>query len=311
MVSGATAAAYDRGMEYITDLERAAPARTTEEISGRAWGGIASLIEQDIAAGAFAEDFPIYCNDGTDIEGTHRTAFFNALLSEIPDLEDELVEVGRNSFRFGEETPPDDALVALDVVQFCYQHVSKPLRGRYHEWFNHHHLEFDRDAGRDEFRDLVNRIFRRNGIVFELESDGKVRRVIPVEMRRLYKGSFVSPDVAVNKLMKQAMKAFRDPDLAQRERAVEKLWDAWERLKTLQGNDKKSGLAELLDRASHGHAAFRQTLEDEARALTNLGNDYRIRHHEVDKVALDESSHLGYVFYRMLSLLGLLVRHAG
>jgi hypothetical protein len=47
-------------------------------------------------------------------------------------------------------------------------------------------------------------------------------------------------------------------------------------------------------------------------ALTDLGNrDFRIRHHEGDTVALDESSHLGYVFYRMLSLIGLLVRHAG
>lgn len=299
-------------MEYITDRERAAPARTTEEISGRAWGGIASLIEQDIAAGAFAEDFPIYCNDGTDIEGTHRPAFFNALLSEIPDFESALEELGLKSFRFDEESPPEDPLVALDVLQFCYQHVSKPIRAGYHEFFKHHHLEFDREAGREEFRDFVNRIFRRNGIVFDLESDGKVRRVIPAEMRRLYKGSFVTPDAAFNKLMKQAMKAFRDPDLSQRQRAVEKLWDAWERLKTLQGSDKKSGLAELLDRAALGNAAFRQTLEDEARALTDLGNrDFRIRHHEVDRVALDESSHLGYVFYRMLSLIGLLVRHAG
>lgn len=54
---------------------------------------------------------------------------------------------------------------------------------------------------------------------------------------------------------------------------------------------------------------FRQTLEDEARALTNLGNDYRIRHHEVDKVPLNDSSHLGYVFYRrMLSLMRRLPR---
>jgi hypothetical protein len=46
--------------------------------------------------------------------------------------------------------------------------VGKPVRGSYHGFFKHHHLSFDADAGRQEFQKTINRIFRRNGLAYEL-----------------------------------------------------------------------------------------------------------------------------------------------
>ncbi len=55
-------------------------------------------------------------------------------------------------------------------------------------------------------------------------------------------------------------------------------------------------------------AYYRELLEDEARNLTNIGNTFRIRHSEVDKVEIDRESQIDYFFYRMYSLVVLLLR---
>jgi len=297
-------------MKYFTDVEGKTRLRSSEEIGEGAWGGIAALIEKSIDNGSFGESFPSNCPDGSAVAGADRSTFFSMLRAEVPEIETEL-GIGKGNLYVLHPSRPPDVAVVLDVIQFCYAHVAKPVRGKYHSYFDHHHLTFDVETGQVEFRTRINRIFARNGIVFELEHDGMIRRLIPVEIEDLYKGSFVTPDADFNKLMQDAMSAFRAPGQPQRERAVEKLWDAWERLKTLQGGHKKTSAGELLDRAANDNPKLRQVLEDEALSLTRLGNDFRIRHHEVGKVALTTSAHVDYVFYRMLSLISLLVPHAG
>ena len=52
--------------------------------------------------------------------------------------------------------------------------------------------------------------------------------------------------------------------------SLEKLWDAWERLKTVEpGRDKKASARALLDQATR-EPVFRQMIEDEANALLYL-----------------------------------------
>jgi hypothetical protein len=38
----------------------------------------------------------------------------------------------------------------------------------HHDYFGHDHLNFDVEAGRNEFLTEVNRIFAQNGLVFDL-----------------------------------------------------------------------------------------------------------------------------------------------
>lgn len=297
-------------MKYFSEVEGKARSRSLDEIGDVVWGGIATMIQKLMEDGSFGSSFPSQCPDGAGVEGTDASKFFRTLRAEVPDISDEL-EVGRgNQYVLNGDSPPDTT-VALDLIQFCFEHVAKPLERDYHSFFKHHHLGFDQESGRTDFRQRVNRMFSRNGIVFDLEADGSIRRRIPQEMKDVYEGSFLTPDASFNKLMQEAMDSFRAPERSERERGVEKLWDAWERLKSLQSGDKKASTAELLDRAARGNTQLRKVIEDEALALTRIGNDFRIRHHEVGKVALAEGAHLEYVFYRMLSLISLLVPRAG
>ena len=65
-------------------------------------------------------------------------------------------------------------------------------------------------------------------------------------------------------------------------------------------------VAQLLDKCSP-EPAFRKVLEVEARALTEIGNDFHIRHFETDKTELVYPEHNDYLFHRLFALVHLLL----
>ncbi|WP_395701232.1 hypothetical protein [Aquabacterium sp.] len=111
-----------------------------------------------------------------------------------------------------------------------------------------------------------------------------------------------SGDAKLDAMLREACEKFRDPAPTARRDATERLWDAWERLKSLEvAGDKKLSVQTLLDRAS-GEPKFRKLLEDEARALTNTGNDFQIRHFETSKTAVAGAAEFEYLFHRLYAL---------
>ena len=96
-----------------------------------------------------------------------------------------------------------------------------------------------------------------------------------------------------------------------RRESLEKLWDAWERLKALEpGRDKRESAGRLLDRAA-AEPTLRATLEAEAIALTNIGNTFMIRHTEIDKIPITDSATIDYLFHRLFSTIRLLLKASG
>ena len=112
-------------------------------------------------------------------------------------------------------------------------------------------------------------------------------------------------------MLEDARHKFLNRDLKVRQESLEELWDAWERLKTLEaGADKKASVKVLLDKGA-AEPAFRQVLEDEAVRLTKIGNDFMIRHTELGKVPVTESVHVDYLFQRLFSLVQMLLKASG
>lgn len=114
-------------------------------------------------------------------------------------------------------------------------------------------------------------------------------------------------DSVLDQLLDAASAAFADPSPRRQRDAMEKLWDAWERLKSVQvpGN-KQASTAQLLDAAA-SEPKFRQLLEAEARALTDIGNAFHIRHFETDKMDIKRAEHTNYLFHRLFAFIQLLV----
>jgi hypothetical protein len=110
------------------------------------------------------------------------------------------------------------------------------------------------------------------------------------------------------------MARFLSRNPVDRRDALEKLWDAFERLKTLEpggGALKKPSATQLVTRAASGSESFRDLLVTEFKALTNIGNKFTIRHHEHDQDDLPTSAAIDYVFVRFAALIALVLHDTG
>ncbi|GAB3946938.1 hypothetical protein GCM10027614_41300 [Micromonospora vulcania] len=118
-----------------------------------------------------------------------------------------------------------------------------------------------------------------------------------------------SGDEIFDDLVLEAKRRFLSRDPGDHSVGLEKLWDAFERLKTLgPGKDKKSQMNALLDRLSSG--SWRAHLDAEAMQLTGIGNSMTIRHFEIGKESLPDGA-TDYLFTRMASLMLYILRSTG
>jgi len=246
---------------YFSERELGLQPRNKERIDKLFWGGFMALVQVRINNGSLAERFPLNCPDVPIPIGSDEESIKLAFQAEFPSI----------GWPLNSSNLPD-TLSVLDMVEFFYRDISKPTRKAYHSFFKHNHLLlFDQDSGKQQYLKNVNRLFRRNKLAFELQGDGKVVRLEPVVLREtLASAVFQSKDQELNRLLNLAREKFRDPDVYIRREAVEKLWDAWERLKTLEpGSDKKKQIETLLVRAIP-QSELRKRVNQEAITLTKI-----------------------------------------
>ncbi|MCW2961968.1 MAG: hypothetical protein JWM90_2355 [Thermoleophilia bacterium] len=200
---------------------------------------------------------------------------------------------------------------ALDAIQVGFRHVADPIDGKWHSYMEHHHLSFNREAGQDKFRTDINEMFQRRGVAFELHVDGTITRLGPPAVREeLSTAIYSSSDDKLDGLMESARRKFLDPDSAVRRESLDPLWDAFERLKTIEHSDKKTGSAALLAGAFPDEET-RKRAEAEMLALTAIGNDFDIRHHETTKIQITDPADVDYFFSRAYALMHVLLTKTG
>lgn len=290
-------------MRYFSEREEGERPREREEIGDGPWGGILALIRARIEDGSFGASYPVACEDGRGPTGCDENAFWRALWADVPTLQED----GR--FEFFDKPPR--TLDILDTIEFCWRCVGHPVPGKYHEFFDHYHLRFDIEGGRGEFRESVNRIFRRNGLAYELTEQGRVERLAPPALREaLASARFRTGEPELDRMLENARGKFLDPDEAIRREALEALWDAWERLKTLgRGRDKKAQAAWILDHVTGASSpGLRGALEREAKELNWIGNHLQIRHSETTQERLVRGEHVDYLFHRLFGLIQMILR---
>jgi hypothetical protein len=286
-------------MAYFSDRERGPKPRTSEDITPTVWKALCGLIQTRIDNGAFGIDFPEQCGDGYGPCGTNPA----------------LMEAAAHGHAITWPLSPGDMpdlFSILDALEFCFAHVSEPIQDGYHSFFSHYHLSFEREKGQHFFRKELNTIFERNGIAFEMTEKGEIQRVGPaVLMVPLKAATFHTGDKALDDMLEDARRKILSPNMAVRKEALEKLWDAFERLKTLENpKDKKSSVAQLLAKAVAG-PELRERVNKEMAELTDIGNNFMIRHTEVGKPPIDDPNQIDYAFHRMFSTLRLLLRATG
>jgi hypothetical protein len=282
----------------FSERELGSKQRSNYSISVIVWNGILSFINSSLQNSNFAQNFPDECPDGGSICGTNHNDFVAALQAEIPEIKWPL------------ELDDQPAVVyIMDLIEFCFHNFSKAIQGTYHSYFHHYHFSFNKEVGQMEFAEKINRIFSRNGIGYELNVNGVIERLIdPVLKNEIDKNYIYSSDSGLNELIKSAINKFHDKNPKTRKESLEKLWDAWERIKTIYPElDKKRSLTKMLEKVSP-EISFRDTLDTEAKELTRIGNNFGIRHSETSQVALEKNQHVDYLFHRLYSMINLILK---
>jgi len=287
---------------YFSESEEAAPVRDVEEIGPGFWAGFVGLIRAKLNDGSFAETFPLPCFDTPlpmDCDGRALAGMFTAEVPGVPWPLD-----------------PDRApatLIALDAVEFFARHISRVVSRSAHTsrslGYQHDHLiGFDRDAGRADYLGTINALFRRCRHPYEIGPDHRIVRLGPSVLREtILRAMFRTGDAELDRLLNTARDRFMNPDAIVRLEAMERLWDAWERLKTIIPGTKDKTVPQLVEEAVP-EPRLRDRVEAEAKALTAIGNDFMIRHHETDKPRIERPDQVDYLFYRMFALVYLLLR---
>lgn len=58
-----------------------------------------------------------------------------------------------------------------------------------------------------------------------------------------------------------------------------------------------------------GNSDYVDLFNEEFKMLTSIGNKYRIRHHETDKIDITDVRYYDYLFNRCLSLIALAIKY--
>ena len=146
------------------------------------------------------------------------------------------------------------------------------------------------------FKDFIDESIRANETV-----DLNQILNLNLNIELLFDNKTETKDEELNKLIDEAKERFLKPD--DQNIALEKLWDAFERIKTYYDSNKKKSANRLIDQISID--LDRDIFEEEFQMLTKIGNNYRIRHHETDKKPIYTANQINYLFFRMLSLIDL------
>ena len=117
------------------------------------------------------------------------------------------------------------------------------------------------------------------------------------------KTDILSPEAGLRELLQESINFM---NIGNYQLAIEKIWDAFERLKSYfcsDSIDKKKSIEMLLDRISGDNAEYRNFFNNEFMAITEIGNKYRIRHHEITKIEIPDDKYRKYFFKKCYTLI--------
>ncbi len=235
--------------------------------------------------GYFHEAFGFQCVDAGEVDGKVRDIQLAILLST---RKRDLWPVHENSGGYGE----DDL---FDLIEFLFQHVSKPVDGHFHSYAGcgMHWESFNQAEGQDLFRERVNSLLTHYERSFELSPTGEVLKTVEAGFERLIGADVPSSDANVTERVASAVLRFRRHGA------------------TI--DDRRQAVRDLADVLEYLRPRVQQVLSSKDESdLFNLANNFGIRHHnDKQKTKYDAALWLSWMFYLNLATVHLLLRKLG
>jgi hypothetical protein len=180
----------------------------------------------------------------------------------------------------------------FDLIEFLYQHVSKPIDGWQHTWDNcgMHWETFNQAEGRAAFRDQTNAVLSHYVQKFELSSAGEVLHKPEEGFQAIFAADVPTTDENVRGRLDAAVLRYRrhGATLDDRRQAVRDLADVLEYL--------RPKVKTLLTSADEND-------------LFNIANNFAIRHlNEKQKTSYDAALWHSWMFYLYLATIHVVLR---
>lgn len=262
--------------------------------------------------------YPAQCPDGHGCCGVDYEQFRLDLRYEIPTLYRDdadclAVPVVRHNVFDGDHQPEYDQYALLDLIEFFAENVHDVVVANFHSYWGHHHLTCQNSRNVcAQFRDEINSIFQKTGLLYSLNTNLQVERIVENSPLTLEVEAAIATvrEPGTLELLQEAILLHKSPYPADIRDATEKIWDAFERLKTYYTTmNKRNSAAKIVSDMSGEQADYCTLFDTEFQALTKIGNSFRIRHHETDKVEITDVRHYDYFFNRCLSLIALAIQY--
>lgn len=154
-----------------------------------------------------------------------------------------------------------------------------------------------------EYIESINILFSRYDLNFRISRTGTLNKI----NESIYKldESVAIKEKGLHDYLNQAEKYYREGNYSV---AVEKLWDAYERLKTYYPSmDKKGNTEKLSSDFSNKNDGIKELIDNEFASLTKIGNNFTIRHTETNKIKISDDNHYKYLYKRCFSLISLIL----
>jgi len=181
----------------------------------------------------------------------------------------------------------------FDVIEFLYDYVSKPIEGEYHSWnlCGWHYHTFDKQAGKNEFRDEINFIIKDYEDGFELSKSGEI----------LIKGDF-----GLDSLFQANIPSNDNENVVIRMQAAQNKFRRYRA--TIE--DRRDAIRDLADVLEFIRPKLKTVItKADEKDLFNIANNFGIRHHnEKQKTNYEQAIWYSWIFYYYLATIHAILR---
>lgn len=173
----------------------------------------------------------------------------------------------------------------FDMIEFLYDHVSKPMEGWYHDFGDcgtHYHT-FEQEQGQAEFRGAINNILSEFEDGYELTPQGEIVMIPPTGLNTLLEADLpVTTSEDIKERLSKAIKKFR---------SSRSTWDL--------RHDAARDLGDILESL---RPQLKEVMTDDENDLFNILNNFGIRHNNDRQQAnYDKPIFLTWLFYYYLA----------
>ncbi len=258
--------------------------------------------------------FPEYCQDYNNVVcGVDLNKFLQYVHVRIPDL---FYHEGYDGIQIVPFADPSEnqQYALLDFIEYIARYIKTIKQNSFHDYFQHYHLSFvDDNTAFNEFMQGLNEVFQMTGLSYKMTENKQIERITELDsvVDEALEEITIVEEPGLRELVEESVSFYKSPFPANHKIATEKIWDALERIKTIfmkDGMDKKKSSEKLIDLISSGNEDFRDLFNSEYKTLTDIGNKFRIRHHETDKIDINDDRYYDYFYNRCLSLIVMSLR---